>query len=227
MSDVPVCTRCGEELANDNWAPSRQQKNTHICKKCENAYGKEYRRNDQHNIKSKRLFSVIVERTNIYQYLIYRAPTDNIIINDTIKYNEYKTTPTNNKECSTYLGVNIAEEVLSKMFKNVVRMPYGNRGYDFICNKGMKIDSKSSTIHNNPNGLGRWMFKTNHNTIGDYFIFLAFDDRTHLVPLHIWMIPTEYFDGVGSASVSMTTLDKWDEYRLPLDKVVKCCDTLR
>lgn len=113
------------------------------------------------------------------------------------------------------------------MFKDVERMPYGHSGYDFICNKGMKIDSKASTIHNDPHSLGRWRFYTNQNVVADYFVFLAFDNREDLNPLHAWMIPTKEFKEVWSASISTTTINKWDKYRMSIDKVVECCNTLR
>ena len=137
------------------------------------------------------------------------------------------TTPTDNKKCSTYLGVNIAEEVLSRIFKDVIRMPYMNHGYDFVCNKGMLIESKSGVMNTSGRSGGRWKFNTKRNDIADYFIFLAFDDRTQLNPLHIWLIPAGNFINQGSVSISLGTIDKWDEYRLPIDKVIKCCNTMR
>ena len=227
MIDMAICTKCGTELTNDNWAPSRQQRHTHVCKKCEATYANKYYYNVPQNRKSKRLFSVNIERTLISQSLRCTSLNDNLRITNDITYHEYTDTPTENKECSSYLGVYVAEEVLSRMFKNVVRMPYGHSGYDFICNKGMKIDSKASVMHHEHNSLGRWGFETKHNTLADYFIFIAFDDRDQLMPLHIWMIPSENFKNIEKASISISTLDKWDEYRLPIDDVVKCCDTMR
>ena len=41
-----------------------------------------------------------------------------------------------NKKSTNYLGCTIAEKVLSKVFKDVKVMSYGNPGYDFICSKG-------------------------------------------------------------------------------------------
>ena len=48
------------------------------------------------------------------------------------------------KSCAMYLGVFINEQLLFKIFKNVKQMPLLNPGYDFACNKGMKVDAKSS-----------------------------------------------------------------------------------
>ncbi len=63
-----------------------------------------------------------------------------------------------NRECSSFLGCHIAEQVLSKTFKDVEIMPPSNPGYDFICNKGKKIDVKSSCLrYKNPKHKS-WMF---------------------------------------------------------------------
>ena len=60
-----------------------------------------------------------------------------------------------NKECSAYLGVYIAERVLSKVFKDVQVMPPCNPGYDIICNHEKLIDIKSSAY----SADGRWAFR--------------------------------------------------------------------
>ena len=50
-----------------------------------------------------------------------------------------------NPECSKYMG-DFAEKALSVFFKTMTRMPNNNPGYDFLCNRGFKIDAKSSCI---------------------------------------------------------------------------------
>ena len=50
------------------------------------------------------------------------------------------------KKCSLYLGVRVAERLLSNVFSNVTRAKINNPGYDFICGKGYKVDSKSACI---------------------------------------------------------------------------------
>ncbi len=89
-----------------------------------------------------------------------------------------------NKDCSLYLGVYIAENVLSKTFKNIKRYPSNNEGFDFICENGYKIDVKSSCLRNG----NFWAFTINKNKIADYFLLIAFNDRENLNPLHIWLI---------------------------------------
>ena len=88
------------------------------------------------------------------------------------------------KDCGIFLGCHVAERVLSYVFKDVKRMPYGNKGFDFICNKGHKIDSKASCLNDD----NIYMFDIKHNKIADYFLLIGFDDRENLNPQHIWLI---------------------------------------
>ena len=132
-----------------------------------------------------------------------------------------------NKECSSYLGMHIAEQVLSKIFKDVEIMPINNTGYDFTCNKGMKIDVKSSTVDMSGRSLGRWAFVIKRNIIADYFLCLAFDNRKNLNPLHIWLLPSKYVNHLTKISISKSTINKWDEYRLDINKVISCCNTMK
>jgi len=94
-----------------------------------------------------------------------------------------------NKECPNYLGVYIAERYLSKIWDNVTRMPYCNKGFDFICGKGYKIDVKCSCLCSSEYIINCfWNFRIHHNMVADYFLLLAFDNRIDLNPLHIWLI---------------------------------------
>lgn len=94
-----------------------------------------------------------------------------------------------NKSCSLYLGVGIAEKYLSKIFQNVQRMPHGNPGYDFICNKGYKIDVKCVCLGKTNN---TWCFNIYENKIADYFLLLAFMSREDLdKPIHLWLIKSD------------------------------------
>lgn len=129
-----------------------------------------------------------------------------------------------NKTCSMYLGIHVAEQVLSKVFKNVEIMPMNNPGYDFVCNHGKKIDVKSSCVHKNQNG---WVFAINKNEIADYFLCIAFDNRKNLNPLHLWLLPSNHVNNMNKASISPKTIHKWDEYKLEISPVVSCCDHIR
>jgi len=64
-----------------------------------------------------------------------------------------------NRDCSKFLGVHVAEQVLSQVFNNVEVMPHNNKGFDFICNRGKKIDVKSSCKSQPPLPCGRGLKK--------------------------------------------------------------------
>ena len=128
-----------------------------------------------------------------------------------------------NKTCTLYLGVFVAERVLSRVFKDVIKMPARNPGYDFICNKGKKIDVKSSTMSKG----GRWSFHINKNTLADYFLCLSFDNRNDLNPIHMWLIPGRDVNVFSGISTTTKNINKWDEYKLNIDKVSDCCDILK
>jgi hypothetical protein len=132
-----------------------------------------------------------------------------------------------NKDCSLFLGVHVAEELLCRMFKDVIRMPHNNPGYDFICNNGYLIDSKASCKLIRNNRSDSWKFSIKKNTTADYFVLLAFDNRDDLTPMHIWMIPGEEVNDSISISISESTIDKWDKYHLTIEEVMECCDDMR
>lgn len=94
------------------------------------------------------------------------------------------TTMYENKSCAGYLGIVIAEGVLNKVFDGLIKMDNGNKGYDFICGKGHKLDVKSSCI----SSRNRWSFRINENDVADYFILMGFDNRNDLNPLYVWII---------------------------------------
>lgn len=132
-----------------------------------------------------------------------------------------------------WLGIHVAERVLSKYFDNVVRMPYGNPGYDYICSKGYKIDVKCSCLsHGNANfplPSGRWTFAINRNNIADYFLCLGFDNRMDLNPMHIWLVPGKLVSDKKQLRIGNKTISfaNWSSYERSLDKVIGCCNILR
>ena len=134
---------------------------------------------------------------------------------------------TPNKSCATYLGCDVAEKVLSKVFDDVSRAPPNNPGYDFICNKGKKIDVKSSCIDNSNKLKCRWAFGIRKNKIADFFLCVAFDNRDKLTPLHLWLIPSDKINNLTKLSISNRTLKKWSEYEMDITNTLRCCDTIK
>jgi hypothetical protein len=133
------------------------------------------------------------------------------------------------KECSDWLGIHIAEKVLSRYFEDIKRMPPNNPGYDFECKRGYKIDVKSSCLHHQENKTPRWRFVLEENKIADQFFCIGFDNRDALNPCHLWLINGKDINEKQSISISDSpgSLQKWAKYEKPLDKVIECCNALK
>jgi len=131
-----------------------------------------------------------------------------------------------NKNCSDYLGIHIAENVLSKVFKDVIKMPNNNPGYDFICSNGYKIDVKSACMKKDrPDS---WYFHTENNFIADYFLCIAFDNREDLNPLHMWLIPSNTITNKNSSLyISNKSIDVWNRYEKSIYNIIQCCNSFR
>lgn len=132
-----------------------------------------------------------------------------------------------NRDCSLFIGVHVAERILSMVFKDVVRMPNGNPGYDIKCNRGKLVDVKSACMTKPVGSLGTWTFNIKRNKIAEYFLLLAFSNRSAIDPLHCWLIPGENVNNVYMTSISMSTIHKWDDYKIDIGKVVACCDEMK
>ena len=197
---INTCKICDCGLVkNKNWYNSHIKRNVYICKKCSNIRGKIWAKEnpDKYNrIKRK------------YMYKNGIKPMSE------------------NKECSKYLGCHIAERVLSKVFKDVEVMPPNHPGYDFICNRGKKIDVKSSCTQHQHNRSDRWIFIINENKYAEYFLCIAFDNRKKLNPLYMWLIPSKLIHNQKSVSISKNTLYKWDSFKLNIDDVIEYCDKI-
>lgn len=135
-----------------------------------------------------------------------------------------------NKSCSAYLGIVIGERLCKHLFKDVEVMPINNPGYDIICNKGKKIDVKASATHIRQNIISVvnfWSFAIKHNTIADYFILVAFDNRIDLNPLHLWMIPGKDVNHKPKVVISSSTIHKWDKWKRSIEEVQLCCTSMK
>jgi hypothetical protein len=118
----------------------------------------------------------------------------------------------------------VAEKLLSNVFENVKRMPLNNPGYDFICNKGFKVEVKSSCRTKRDNS---WLFSIKQNKIPDYFCCVAFDNRDSLEPEHFWIIPGNIINNKKGTTICDKTMKKWSNFEKPLDKISACCNKLR
>ena len=197
-----VCRKCGDELVvGENITQYGIDDSCYICRNCRRDYKQEYQHKNPGHLR---------DQTREWLHRTGRNKPMN-----------------ENKNCAAYLGVHIAEQVLSIAFKNVKVMPYGNPGFDFICGGGYMIDVKSSCRHHHENRADYWLFTINKNRIADYFLCLAFDNRESLNPEHLWLIPAGNINNRMGVSISETVLDRWAEYALDIDQISACCNTMR
>lgn len=205
--DILKCSRCKLEKPVDEFFERKRIKRgyTYLCKVCNTKSQKEWKL-----AKGKKY---IARKAREYKYRMGIAHPQN-----------------ENAACSNYLGIWIAERILSKYFDNISRMPVNNPGFDYICSKGFKIDVKSSCRENCKNRrVGRWTFVINKNKIADYFLCIAFDNRSDLNPEHLWLIPSALINEKGAIVIydNQNGLSKWMDYEKPIGKVLECCNSLK
>lgn len=131
-----------------------------------------------------------------------------------------------NKSSTQWLGIVIGERLVKHLFNDVVIMPYKFPDYDIICNKGKKINVKVACITLNRK-LPHWQFNIDYNTIADYFILVAFDNRENLNPLYLWMIPGYVLNEKSGTQISPSTIHKWDEWKRDINDAKLCCTEMK
>lgn len=199
------CNDCGDGLiVGVNWTTNYKNLYKYICSGCLSLRNKKYHRLNSDRINKN-------TRTN---YDNTRELHGHLPMSE-------------NKECAAYLGVHVAERLLKKTFKDIIRMPFGNPGYDYICDKGYKIDVKISQIRITPSNTEKFSFGISKNTIADYFALIAIDNRDGLNIMYYWLIPGNVLNSKTGACISMSTINKWDEYLKPIDKMIKCCNEMK
>jgi hypothetical protein len=191
-----VCIDCGVELNDDNWSPGKKKIRARVCRSCATERGRQWQSENKKRCRENE--TARARRAGI-------LPVDK------------------NRSCPGFLGIHIAEQVLAKVFPNVVQMPVNNIGYDYICSKNKRIDVKSATASK----TGGWGFHIRKNCIADHFLCIAFDNRTDLNPIHLWLIPGKKVNCKNNLSIPLSKIHAWKKYELPIDKVSACCDTMR
>lgn len=224
MKEVPRCRACGDELTNANWYPSHRQEHQYRCKRCDREYKKKWDKTDHAKAyHHKYTITHREQRTKTMRKWRRNNPAKERAAQIRSSRKRGAKPMDKNTACSAYLGVHVAEQVLSKVFKSVERMPHNNTGFDFICNHGKKIDVKSSC----QTKRDTWTFNIGRNIIADFFLCLAFDNRDDLNPLNIWLIPGSEVSHKYSISFKDIGKNKWTKYQLDINKVVTCCDVMR
>ena len=201
-----TCIRCGADLVpGENTTQNQIDRSNYRCRTCEREDRREYQRNYQQK-----------HREHIRDY--HR---------DRLHRIGHCKPMSENRTCPAFLGVFVAERVLSHVFKDVQRMPFGNPGFDFRCRYGYTIDVKGSCRYHSGKYADQWHFHIRQNKVADYFLCLAFDNRDDLNPEHIWLIPGNEINERKTVGISETTLEKWAQYEQPINKVMSCCNEMR
>ena len=197
MGEMKRCAKCGMTLGVEMFGKYQQ---THDglqrwCKLCKVEY--DHERYRLHHTE-------IVEQQREYRHRVGL-------------YQPY----TENTECAIYLGVHIAERALRGFFDNIKQMPMNTIGFDYVCDQDYKIDVKSSCQRKN----GSWVFHIRCNTMADYFLCLAFNNRSELTPMHVWVIPGDVVNHLGALRISPGVRGrmKWHAYEKSVERVDVCC----
>ena len=195
MTKTRYCRVCGDELTDENWYPSFRKRGDRICKYCKR---EQVRLRRKKNPEKARAMWTRQSRNRGHLPM------------------------SENKDSADYLGVYVNERLIRLHFKEIEVFPYGNPGFDFICNKGMKVDAKSACLSN-----GHWLFNIRRNTEADYFLCVAYDDREHLNIMHVWMIPGHVINHFTGISISPSTIHKWDKYIYDIEGFSSCCNAMK
>ena len=89
------------------------------------------------------------------------------------------------EDCGIYFG-EFTENLMIQTFEDANKMPYGNPGFDWTCKRGDKIDNKGACLIYKQGHSPFWEFYIGNNSIADWFILSAWDNRDSLNPLHVW-----------------------------------------
>ena len=202
-----TCTKCGEIKPLDEFYNNKGGKANKYsqCKKCKRDINKKYNR--EHKEKKAKESKEWYERTG-------RQKGGHLSMYE-------------NKLCAQYLGIVIAERLCRHLFKDVEIMPMHNPEFDIICNKGKKIDVKSASVTLSNGKYPHWQFHIDLNKIPDFFILIAFDNRTDLNPLHLWMIPGNILNHLSGIAIPPSTIHKWNKWKRDIKDAQLCCNEIK
>lgn len=252
MQDTKRCPKCGETKTvgafSFNLTGTRAGHIRSYCKACEVLAGVAWRRqmglkprNSNPVVDGMKLCSICNQRKPISEFYLRHGDREGEPYNSCKSCKNKRVTECGHKSgrwqpmnedrhCSFFLGIHVAERVLTGFFDKIQRMPLHNPGFDFLCGKGFKIEVKSSCLRPRlKRGPEYWAFNIRGNCIADYFLLLAFDNRESLEPQHVWLIPSRVASHLKNLVISNVpnSLAKWEMFERPLDKVTNCCESMR
>ena len=220
--ETKTCSKCHETKLLEEFYNQKSSKDGKRpeCKKCKSEYDKEYDRNRK---KEKAEYDKKYRREHSEQ----RKEQHKDWYKNVGRRRYGHTSMYENKSCAAYLGIVIGERLCKHLFKDVEVMPYGFPGYDIICNRGKKINVKSSCITLSNKKYLHWKFNISYNVTADFFILVAFDNTTNLNPLHMWMFPGKEINKQSGVSISSSTIHKWDDWKITIEEVQLCCAEMK
>ena len=217
-----TCSECHETKSLDEFYKQKKGKygkKTH-CKDCDKKQSRKYRQTHKKEIKEKSI-------KDWEEHREYKLKQKRKYYENGGREKQGSKSMYEDKSSAQWLGIVIGERLCRHLFKDVEVMPYGFPGYDFICNKGMKINIKTACVTFSNGKYPSWSFTIDHNTVADYFICVAFDNRTDLNPLHIWMIPGKDVNHKKTHAIRTTTIHKWDVWKRDINDAQLCCNKIK
>lgn len=211
MISIKTCSKCGIAKTLDEFYKNKKGKygKRSQCKECCDEKNRRYYQKYPERLKEK---SRKYRETHVNE----------------IRERKGVTPMDQNKLCTQYLGVVVGERLCRHLFKDVEVMPNNNTGFDIICNRGKKIDVKAACTSFGKNGKNiHYQFRINKNVIADFFIFVAFDNRKDLNPLHLWMIPGSEINFKTKSTISPSTIHKWDKWKRDIKDAQLCCNEIK
>ena len=197
ISEIKKCIKCGDDLIiGDNWSLGMRKAYNNMCKKCQN--------------EKSRLWCEENREKYLARATRYRRNRGVLPMSE-------------NKDCSSYLGVHVTEKMIMKYFKDAIQMRYGNQGYDMVCNRGKLIEIKSSCLRKS----GGWMFNIKQNNTADHFVLVAYGNRKYLDIMHVWLIPGKALSHLTGAGISPSTVERWSEYEQDVTEMIACCNAMK
>lgn len=131
-----------------------------------------------------------------------------------------------NKNCPTYTNVCVSKKVIAHIFPNTKQIHGNNHGYGVLCVDGTKVSVKTSCREINGKTF-RWRFAIRKNHITDYFLLVALDNREDMNIEHVWIVPGDKVNMFVGTSITTSNLQKWDDYRIDMDRIDSCCNVLK
>ena len=220
MINNKICSVCGISKFIDEFHDDKRNKGSKrtICKKCISKRSKKYYQEHKERINNYgRKYKKEHKKEASEQNKKWYERTGRQQKGSKSMY-EDKTT-------HQYLGIVIAERLVRHLFNDVEVMPMHNPGFDFICNKGKKIDVKSCCTSKGK--YPHWAFNIDYNKTADFFICVAFDNIETLNPIYLWMIPGKELNKNSGKAIYPSTIHKWDEWKMDINDAQICCAELK